>query len=116
MQLLCHTTTTRLGPEHLINSPTLQPSRHLIDNGHSSIFSHYLRQVLEAVSFCHENDIIHRDLKVKKFTACNEYPTSHVAVDYMYSRQNGGLPGTIADVIYPTSSLGFVSNNISDNF
>ena len=33
-------------------------------------FSHYLRQVLEALSFCHENRIIHRDLKVK-FTLHN---------------------------------------------
>jgi len=35
-----------------------------------AVTSHYLRQVLEAVSFCHENDIIHRDLKVKKFARC----------------------------------------------
>ena len=32
---------------------------------HVYFYSHYLRQVLEALSFCHENRIIHRDLKVK---------------------------------------------------
>lgn len=28
-----------------------------------SHFSHYMRQVLEALRYCHENDIIHRDIR-----------------------------------------------------
>lgn len=26
-------------------------------------FSHYMRQILEALRYCHENDIIHRDVR-----------------------------------------------------
>lgn len=26
-------------------------------------FSHYMRQILEALRYCHENDILHRDLR-----------------------------------------------------
>lgn len=26
-------------------------------------FSHYMRQILEAIRYCHENDIIHRDVR-----------------------------------------------------
>lgn len=28
-----------------------------------SPFSHYMRQILEALRYCHENDIIHRDVR-----------------------------------------------------
>lgn len=28
-----------------------------------SSFSHYMRQILEALRYCHENDILHRDLR-----------------------------------------------------
>lgn len=27
------------------------------------MFSHYMRQILEALRYCHENDILHRDLR-----------------------------------------------------
>lgn len=26
-------------------------------------FSHYMRQILEALRYCHENDIVHRDVR-----------------------------------------------------
>lgn len=29
----------------------------------TTTFSHYMRQILEAIRYCHENDIIHRDVR-----------------------------------------------------
>lgn len=33
--------------------------------------SHYMRQILEALRYCHDNNVIHRDVKVKLFSCMN---------------------------------------------
>lgn len=30
---------------------------------YSKFLSHYMRQILEALRYCHENDILHRDVR-----------------------------------------------------
>lgn len=32
--------------------------------------SHYMRQILEALRYCHDNNVIHRDVKVRISPVC----------------------------------------------
>lgn len=59
-------------------------------------FSHYMRQILEALRYCHENDIIHRDLKTqcallagKENSAPVKLRSFGVAVQLPSSQTNG---------------------------
>ncbi|XP_032236089.2 peripheral plasma membrane protein CASK isoform X1 [Nematostella vectensis] len=45
-----------------------------------AVASHYMRQVLEAVSFCHENGIIHRDLKPHNVLLANRENSAPIKV------------------------------------
>lgn len=38
----------------------------------SCLCSHYMRQILEALRYCHDNNVIHRDVKVSSENSTTE--------------------------------------------
>lgn len=35
--------------------------------------SHYFRQLLDAILYCHENDVVHRDIRPAQIVVCHQY-------------------------------------------
>ncbi|XP_042149901.1 peripheral plasma membrane protein CASK isoform X3 [Ixodes scapularis] len=82
-----------------------------------AVSSHYMRQILEALRYCHENDIIHRDIKphcVLLATRENSAPVKlggfgaaiQLECDYIYSGGRIGTPHFMAPEVVQRKPYG----------
>lgn len=46
--------------------------------------SHYMRQILEALRYCHDNNIIHRDVKVSHILTAQKYSLFTMLALYIF--------------------------------